>query len=33
MLKNVLDYLDNSVEKYPNKIAVADEHNSFTYSQ
>ena len=33
MLKNVLDYLDISVEKYPDKTAVADQNNSYTYTE
>jgi amino acid adenylation domain-containing protein len=33
MIKNVLDYLEKSAALYPDKIAVADEHNTLTYCQ
>lgn len=33
MLKSVLDYLEGSVVKYPDKIAVADIHGSYTYGE
>jgi amino acid adenylation domain len=32
-MKNVLEYLENSVEKFPDKIAVADMESSCTYQQ
>lgn len=32
-IKNVLEYLEESVEKYPHKIAFADEEKSVTYAQ
>ena len=33
MIKSVLDYLENSVEKYPNKIAVTDINKGYTYAE
>ena len=33
MIKNVLDYLYNSKEKYPLKTAVADDKSSMTYTE
>lgn len=33
MVNNVLDYLDDSVRKYPQKTAVADDKGSYTYEQ
>ncbi len=33
MIKNVLDYLEHSAQVYPEKIAVADEKNAFTYTE
>ena len=33
MIKNVLDYLEQSAAKSPDKTAVADEHNAFTYQE
>lgn len=33
MNRNVLSYLEQSTEKFPNKCAVADADNSFTYQQ
>lgn len=33
MIKSILDYLENSVSRYPNKIAVIDSHKSYTYEQ
>lgn len=32
-IKNVLEYLEESAEKFPQKIAFADEEKSVTYSQ
>lgn len=32
-IKNVLEYLENSAEKYPHKTAVADEKNAMTYAE
>ncbi|MEF9945612.1 MAG: amino acid adenylation domain-containing protein [Lachnospiraceae bacterium] len=33
MVKNILEYLEESVKKHPGKIAFADEMNSCTYEQ
>lgn len=33
MVRNVLEYLERSAEKYPDKIALEDEHGSLTYSE
>ena len=33
MIKNVLDYLYNSKEKYPLKTAVADDKSAMTYTE
>ena len=33
MQKNVLEYLENSVKNFPNKIAFADENSAFTYAE
>lgn len=33
MLKSILDYLENSAKKFPEKTAVADIHKSFSYEQ
>ncbi len=33
MQKNVLDYLKNSVCKFPDKLAFSDDKISYTYSQ
>ncbi|MBO5142917.1 MAG: amino acid adenylation domain-containing protein [Clostridia bacterium] len=33
MQKNVLEYLENSTEKYPNKIAFADSAKAYAYSE
>ena len=33
MQKNVLEYLENSVKNYPNKIAFADENSAYTYAE
>lgn len=33
MVKNILDYLEQSAARVPEKIAVADENNAFTYRQ
>ena len=33
MIKNVLEYLEQSAAKSPDKTAVADEHNAFTYQE
>lgn len=33
MVKNILDYLENSAGRVPEKIAVADEKNAFTYEE
>lgn len=33
ILKNALEYLENSAEKYPNKTAFADDERSFTFSE
>lgn len=33
MQRNVLDYLDNSVKKYPNKVAFVDDNNKYTFRQ
>ena len=32
-IKNVLEYLEESAEKFPQKIAFADEEKSITYAQ
>lgn len=32
ILKNALEYLENSAEKYPDKTAFADDERSFTFS-
>ena len=32
-MKNVLEYLELSAEKYPNKTAVSDENGEYTYSR
>lgn len=32
-MNNILDYLENSAEKYPDKTAFADEHGSCTYRE
>lgn len=31
MKKNILEYLENSVKKHPNKIAITDEQNSINF--
>ena len=33
MIRNVLEYLEASAQKYPDKTAVADDKNAMTYSQ
>lgn len=33
MQRNVLDYLENSVKKYPNKVAFVDDNNKYTFKQ
>ena len=33
MLKSVLDYLERSAQRYPDKTAVVDIHKSYTYSE
>ena len=33
MIKSILDYLERSAAKYPEKTAVADEKNELTYSE
>ena len=33
MVKNILDYLENSAERLPEKTAVADEKAVFTYKE
>lgn len=33
MIRNVLEYLEKSAEKYPDKIALQDENSSMTYSE
>lgn len=33
MQKNVLEYLENSIKKYPEKIAFSDENNQYTYKE
>lgn len=33
MIKSVLDYLEKSTEKYPNKTAVADINKRYTYAE
>ena len=33
MVKNVLDYLEKSAEKYPDKIAYSDKDNNITYAE
>ena len=33
MIKNVLDYMYNSKEKYPLKTAVADDKSAMTYTE
>ena len=33
MIKNVLQYLEASAEKYPDKIALKDENEQLTYSE
>lgn len=33
MIKNVIDYLKISVQKYPNKIALVDENRKLTFSE
>ena len=33
MYINVLELLENSVNKYPNRVALRDEVNSVTYAQ
>lgn len=33
MVKNILDYLENSAERLPEKTAVADEKAAFTYKE
>ena len=33
MVKNVIDYLENSAKYYPQKLAFCDEKNSFTFQQ
>ncbi|MBQ9211541.1 MAG: amino acid adenylation domain-containing protein [Clostridia bacterium] len=33
MIRNILDYLENSAEKHGNKIAFADEERSLTFQQ
>lgn len=33
MIRNVLDYLEQSAEKYPDKIALRDEKEQLTYSE
>ena len=32
MQKNILEYLENTVQKFPNKIAIIDQNNSITFS-
>ena len=32
-MKNVLEFIERSVERYPDKLAVADENGGVTYSQ
>ncbi len=32
-MKNILEYLENTTRKMPNKIAVVDEHNKITYME
>lgn len=32
-MKNVLEFIERSAERYPDKLAVADENGSVTYSQ
>ena len=31
MQKNVLEYLENTVQKFPNKIAIIDEKSSINF--
>ena len=33
MFTSILDYLDNSVEKYSDKVALSDSKNQATYSE
>lgn len=33
MVRIVTDYLDETVKKYPNKVAFVDEKRSITFSQ
>lgn len=33
MQKNVLEYLEDSVKKYPNKVAFTDSNNQYTYTE
>ena len=32
-MKNVLEFIERSAERYPDKLAVADENGGVTYSQ
>ena len=32
-MKNILEFIENSAARYPDKLAVADENGSLTYSQ
>lgn len=33
MIRNVLDYLEQSAAKYPDKVALRDEHSQVTYTE
>lgn len=33
MIRNVLEYLEKSAERYPDKTALTDEHGSLTYAE
>ena len=32
-MKNILEFIENSAARYPDKLAVADENGGLTYSQ
>ena len=32
-MKNILEFIENSALKYPDKLAVADEEGGLTYGQ
>ena len=33
MIRNVLEYLERSAERFPDKIALEDEHEKLTYTE